>query len=159
MSKRSSVPKEKPKKPLNPYFQFRGDRLKELAGQPGAMKTKTIQEEWNKIPEQEKAALNAAHKKELEKFEPLWKEWIKLHPEDAKENKKKAQKELEEVDEEDEKEKKPKPKGEKAKGAPKARGKKEEEEEVKPEKGKSKGRQQEEEEKVERRGKSKKGKK
>jgi len=41
MSKRSSVTKEKPKKPLIPYFQFGSDRLKDLAGQSGAMKTKT----------------------------------------------------------------------------------------------------------------------
>lgn len=49
MSKRSSVPKEKPVKPLNGYMKFRVERLQQLAGQAGA--NKIVKEEWDNMPE------------------------------------------------------------------------------------------------------------
>ncbi len=140
------APREKPKKPLTFYFQFRQTRLKELEGQPN--RTDVLKEEWEKMPQETKDAENAKFKKEVEKYNVAMAEWKKSHPNNDEERSKPKKKKG--GDDEDDEEEKPK-KGDKSLGAPKAAkgGKKEEEKE---EKGKSKGKKEE-------RGESKKPKK
>jgi hypothetical protein len=152
MSKRAmtgkDAPKERPKKPLTFYFQFRMTRLKELEGQSN--RGDTIKEEWDNMSKEVKEAENAKFKKEIDKYNTVVAEWKKAHPNDEERSKPKKKKGGDDDDEEEEV--KPKGKGDKSQGAPKATRGPKKEEEVKEEKGKSKGKKEE-------RGESKKPKK
>lgn len=154
MSKRTAIPKEKPKKPLTHYFQFRLDRMKALEGQEN--RDVLIKEEWANMSQEVKDVEKAKYLKEMDRYKALLGEWSRAHPGEMSKDKDKKRKRQADEDEDEEDEK---PKGDRIKGAAKAargKGKKEEEEEEKPEKGKSKGRKGE---KSEVDPKSKKGKK
>lgn len=140
MSKRPSLPKEKPTKPLTHYFQFRNERLAALKDQDN--RNEIVKQEWNNLSEEIKEAGKERYKKELEKYHTLMADWRKGHPDEK--SKKIPKKEQESKDDDDEEQ----PKAEKAKAAGKAqkgKGKKEEEVEVKPEKARSKGKEKEKE--------------
>lgn len=114
----------KPKKPLNAYFKFRGEKLIEFKDESD--RTAKIKAEWEGLDPKVKTEMDDEYKDELEKYKRDIEAWRNKYDVSDAEMKRKSKKKREEVDEE---EKKPiKTKGTKeSKQAPKEEEKKKEE--------------------------------
>ncbi len=61
-----SALKNKPKKPLNAYFKFRGEKMVEYEGEED--RAKKVKKEWDELDEKVKKGMEAEYKEELDKF-------------------------------------------------------------------------------------------
>ena len=80
MSKRKdSVPADRPKKNLTPFFQFRMDKLPEVKGKPNGMKL--VKMMWDKLDPKAKAGYEEKYQKGKEKYTKDLEAWKQTHGE------------------------------------------------------------------------------
>ena len=77
----SDAAKNKPTKPLTPYFRFRNIKGAIYKGQPGY--NDKINEDWKNLDEKEKQKIDDEYRKDLEAWRVKNEEWKKKHGSDA----------------------------------------------------------------------------
>lgn len=88
--------KNKPKKPLNAYFKFRGDKMKQYKDEEG--RTDKVKAEWENLDAKVKETMDKQYKDDLEKYKAdfeSWKKKYKLSDDDVKGMKEKKESKVE----------------------------------------------------------------
>lgn len=84
--------KNKPKKPLNAYFKFRQDKMKQYKDEEG--RGDKVKSDWENLDPKLKDAMDKEYKEELEKYKvdvDSWKKKYKLSDDDVKNMKEKKE--------------------------------------------------------------------
>lgn len=82
--------KQKPKKPLNGYFKFRGEKLKELKEQEN--RVALVKEEWENLDPKIRAKMDLDYKADIEQWKndiEAWEKKFGITKEDKKRSKSK----------------------------------------------------------------------